>query len=209
MREPDSDKLARSITWLEANLAPCRARPELHAGQIAAYERYLAMARSSSGAEEYAARVKADGDMFELNRALALDRYAGSVRIHRAMGDDRLLRAAFAGLRAAREATGHGDLNERVTAAAEQSDPLVRAARVTTNRIRDLLIHLLDWAMQAEPSKKAHHLAEARRAWGDIAAHDPDCSFEKLRSYPPYRRRIPFSDAGLQRLGRWFGETLG
>jgi len=209
MNTPNSDKLAQSIEYLEASLALCRTRPELHAHQIAAYERYLAMARASSSAEDYAARVKADGDMFEVNRSLALDRYANSVRIHRTMGDDRALRAAFTGLRAAREAAGHQDLDAKLTEATEAARPLNDAARVTTGQIRDLLINLLDWATQANPSRKASHLAMARHGWGQITAHDPYCTFDKLRTYPPYRRRIPFTDDRLARLRRWFEEAIG
>jgi hypothetical protein len=205
---PDNDMLARSIEYLEANLALLRRRPELHAYQIAAFERYLAMARSSSSGAEYAARVKADGDMFEVNRALVLDRYADSVRIHRAMGDDRALRAAFTVLRAAREATGHADLDTRVTAAIEQAAPLDQAARITTGQIRGLFIDLLDWGTQANPSRKAGHLSMVRHAWGQITAHDPDCTFDKLCTYPPYRRRIPFTDARLASLRQWFEEAM-
>jgi hypothetical protein len=208
MNAPQDNRLAQGIAYLEASLAPLRVRPELHAHRIAAYERYLTMARSSSTAEEYAARVKADGEMFEVNRALALDRHANSVRIQRTLGDDRLLRAAFGGLRAAREATGHLDLDARLTAAVSQTEPLVRSARVTTGGIRDLFVALLDWALQANPQRKAGHLAVLREVWGRIRAHDPDCTFQKLCTYPPYRRRIPFGDERLSGLGRWFEEAL-
>jgi len=207
MTPPAGDKLAQSIEYLEANLALCRGRPEIHANQIAAYSRYLEMARSSSSAQEYEQRVKADGDMFEVNRSLALDRYANSVRIHRMMGDDRALRAAFLGLRAAREATGHQDLDAKLTAATEEARPLNDAARATTGQIRDLLNNLLDWAMQANPSAKAGHLASLRHNWEQVTSRDPDCTFDKLRTYPPYRRRIPFTDEKLALLGRWFEEA--
>ena len=209
MDHGNSDELTKSLEYLDAHLALCRSRPEIHGNQIAAYERYLDMARSSTSAQDYEQKVKADGDMFEVNRSLALDRYSNSVRIHRTMGDDRALRAAFTGLRAAREATGHGDLDTRLTAATEQASPLQEAARVTTGQIRDLLSNLLDWAMQASPSAKATHLASLRHNWQQITSHDPECTFEKLLTYPPYRRRIPFSDEKLRSLGSWFKEAIG
>ncbi|MDY0001471.1 MAG: hypothetical protein RBU30_09275 [Polyangia bacterium] len=208
MQAPD-DRLVKSIAYLEANLDLCRARPEVHTHQIAAFERYLEMARSSSSGQDFMAKVKADGDMFEVNRALALDRYSNEASVHRTMGDDRNLRAAFLCKNAAREAAGHLDLNERLTAATAEAEPLRQAARITTGLVRDLCVTLLDWAMQADPGRRAGLLASLRSTWERLLAHDPDCSFEKLRAYPPYRRRIPFSEEKLSRLQGWFEEALG
>lgn len=203
------DKLSQSMAYLEASLALCRTRPELHVHQIAAYQRYLDMATGASNSKEYEAMVKADGNMFEVNRAMTLDRYSNAVRLHRALGDDRALRAALICLQSGRDASGHEDLSARVTAALAEAEPLWQAARITTSQIRDLFVHLLDWALQANPARKASNLASLRHAWEQILAQDPYCSFQKLCEYPPYRRRIPFSDDRLARLGAWFKEAIG
>lgn len=201
--------LEESIRYLELRLAECQGRPELHQNQIAAYQYFLEMARASSDGDDYTRRIRETGNMFQLARAESMDRYQNLVRIHQTVQDDRKLRGDFLNLNAARDAQSHQDLNTRMTAAATEAQQWTQAGMQSVGQVRSVLCELVDWALECKPEVKPSKLAMLQHSWGLLKQADPDCTWEKLCSYPPYRQRIPFDDARLAQLGVWFKEAIG
>lgn len=194
-----------TIRYLAALKAQCEARPDLHPHQLAAYESMLESARGAASAADLTARL---GDYFVASKAMVLDRYENAARIARALGDDRKVRAAVVVLEAAYAARDHQELNAAIETAGHAAAPLTHAAQVSCGQVRSLFTALLDWGVAASPSARAGHHAMLMHAWEQIRQVDPDCSWQKLCQYPPYRTRIPFTSDQLAELEAWFSEAV-
>lgn len=201
--------LEESIRYLELRLAECQTRPELNQNQIAAYQYFLDMARASTDGDDYTRRIRETGNMFQLARAESLDRYHNLIRIHQMVQDDRKVNGDVLSYNAAREAQNHQDLNTRMTEAATTAQQWTRAGMQSVGQVRSVLCELVDWALETKPEMKPSKLAMLQHSWGLLKQSDPECTWEKLISYPPYRQRIPFDDARLAQLGVWFKEAIG
>jgi len=203
------DLLEESIRYLELRLAECQARPELHQNQIAAYQYFLEMGRASSDGDDYTRRIRETGNMFQLARAESMDRNHNLVRIHQTMQDDRKVNGDLVGYHAARDSQSHEDFNNRMTAAASTAQQWTQAGMQSVGQVRSLFCDLVDWALESKPEVKPSKLATLQHSWGMLRQADPECTWEKLCSFPPYRQRIPFDDARLAQLGVWFKEAIG
>ena len=60
----------------------------------------------------------------------------------------------------------------------------------------------------ANPKAKQSKLAGLQMHLKMMKENDPECSWEKLKTYAPYRQRIPFDDTRLEMLRDWFEEAL-
>lgn len=201
--------LDESLRYLELRRAEGQARPELHQHQIDAYTFFLEMARDAADGDDYTQRIRESGDMFQLARAESMDRSQNLLRIHQTMQDDRKAHGDSLSLSAARDAQSHQDFHSRMTAVTTEAQAWTQAAQVSAGQLSSLFTALLDWALECKPASKASKLATLQHSWSMLRHYDPDCSWEKLTRYPPYRQRIPFDEARLAQLGVWFKEAIG
>jgi hypothetical protein len=187
------------LRYLEAMLEACSRRPEVYVHTLIALARELRLARRN----DLAGYMAASGDVFELTRALWLDRAASRVRIHAAVGDRRRTHAAAAEYELALRATGHrtwpGVLAEAAAAFAGDRSRAVNAAAAYTR----LLLSAVALQGAAERSE-----IDAWRAWGLDAGRtlrtcDPRFSWSELA--PEYELRTPWTAAARAAAGRWLG----
>ena len=182
--------------YLELRLLSCQKLPALHTHQIPAYQQALADLD----------RTGEVGDMFGVARAEALDRYHNLVRIHRTFGADVLLRNAFVNLNAAKASTSYAEMGEQMGATAEQTAAADASFGAAVSSVRSLLEALLEWKLKMDANGDGE-LHMVRHYANLIRQGDPDFTWQKLMGYGPYRSQIPFDDARLAEIGRWFEQA--
>lgn len=193
--------------YLAARLAACETRPDLNAHQIAEYRRYLHMLASSADAGDYADRVARSGDMFSIAQAEQLDRYTNTIALKRRFGDEVSARGLAVCLEAARAATGHLDLVEKMQAATKDATEAMNAAHRALNLVATLIPAVV--VAHTRSVKNRGAAADAvKKVWADLTEAGPGITWEKLTAYPPYRSIIIFDDARMAALKQWFEEAI-
>ena len=201
------DMMKETIRYLEARLAECNTRPDLHCEQIRALENYLQMARTLP-ADEYKSRIEQE-KMFALAQAEIIDRNQNLLRVHKTVGAASKMVVDRMMVEAAKTSHNHAELNDKITAVTESGTKATSAAQQAEGNITAIFNALLDLVLDAKPYRRDSNVEIIRSNWNRILQADPDCTWEKLCTYPPYRNRIPFDNARLERIGKWFKEVVG
>lgn len=206
----DTDPLLRDqLRYLELRLAECRARPELHRHQIAAYEHQIELARRSPTALAYLEAMERTGTTLEIVRAEWLDRYGNWSCIYRALGNEERQRAAELNVAAARAAHSPHDFAVALSAAKLKSGALQQGIDTSLSALPGLLIALVDWATEADASAREELQGTVAALWAVMRANDPACTWQRICRYSPYRQRIPFDDTRMQTIGSWLRQAVG
>ncbi len=179
---------------LHARRQVCAARPALHAHQLLALEREIALCTAAATLHGY---QRASGGAFELTRAAWLDRVAGRLRLACALGDAPGAQAALAACQRALASTGPGDwvaaLTPAPTPGAEGMGLLVRC------------LHNLTLAQGGAPPM-ADAEGEARAAWRELCAADPALAWAAWQSPQALRGlalRLPWRGAAARAVRGW------
>jgi hypothetical protein len=190
------------VRYLEALLAGYRHRAELHRHQLAAAERYLALARAAASPADYHA---ATGDLFELTRAEWLDRYFNEACIFRSIDNPRRLAASAICYLAGYRADGHAELYGALTAAKADARQLQVVAEHREGCVAPLVTELLELETAGDPIERQAH---AENAVGLAAYFDP-AGWGAIAGDPACRRRLPFRDDALAIFEGWMTRATG
>jgi len=201
------DLMKEQKLYLEARLRECETSSELNKNQIAEYRKYLDLLASSKDADGYADRIAATGDMFTLSQAEQLDHYENSRRIKELFGDEQGAAAEGVRIDAVQHATGHTDLYDKVTATATSANDMIAMSQQAVEQVMNLFTALVIFHTSCA-GRKAEKKAGVVSAWNRLKSLDPEITFEKIMSYPPYRSVLPFDDGRLGKMKDWLGEVL-
>lgn len=182
----------------------CAHRPEAHAHQLAALDRFLALAGDHDDLRGYRC---SGGDLFELTRAPWLDRIANYARVAAMVGDRPAVTAAAVEYGEALEAHGHDDWPERVATASALTAPLRERGTHAVTQFTRLLLAVLALRAAASVDERAvwrEHAAGAHRALLDA---DPGFDWARLEDEPRYALRTPWTGGGREVLGAWLAEV--
>lgn len=199
-------ELADHARYLEALRVGFRARPELHRHQLRVIERYLELARTAPSAGHYMA---AADQLIELARSEWLDRYFGEAYLAEALKDPGRRRAAVINFEAALDATTHAELSSNLLAGKARARPLELAAETSQRALTGLLMSLLEWKTERDPTVRDNLRAECIGWWHRLRDADPGCTLARVRVQPAYRHRVPFGDDALDVIEGWLGELIG
>ena len=202
-----ADLMDEQKRYLNARLKECEKSPQLNAFQIAEYKKYLDMLASSKDADEYADKIAFSGDMFSVSQAEQLDRYDNFKKIHKMFGDEKSIAADTMRFDAAKNASSHMDLYEKMTAVTEKASETIQISRRAVENIKTLFTLLVVYRTCCEKSKGAKR-GEVAGCWNLLTQIDPDISWEKMLSYTPYRSVLIFNDARLMTMKSWFDEAV-
>lgn len=202
-----SDLMNEQKRYLEARLKSCMTKPELNKNQIPEYRKYLDMLASSKDANEYADNIASSGDMFSISQAEQLDCYENLLKIRRLFGDKHGASAEEMRISAARNSTSHMDLYEKMKAASDKASDIINTSRQTVEHVMNLFIALVAYKTGCT-ARKASKKSAARNIWDKLKSLDPEISFEKLVSYPPYRSVLVFDDERIHNMKAWLQEVL-
>lgn len=191
--------------YLELRLAACRHRPELHAHSIAAYEHNLRALAASPSLGAYLAYTD---NLFEVCRAEWLDWRYNNLRIYASLGDAAKARTAKLQYDAGHSATGHADFSTAVCASHAEAAQHEANAGTAEGTLALLVTGLLDWHVETNTAVRGALLDKVDALWSTLRNADPSCTWQRLRSYPPYRDRLPFSDDALDVIGTWLHEAI-
>lgn len=202
-----SDLMKEQKLYLEARLRECETKPELNRNQIAEYRNYLDMLASSKNAAEYADAIASSGDMFSLSQAEQLDRYENSQKIKKIFGDEKGASAEQIRIDAVKQSTGHADLYTQISGVSDSVNERISVSRQAVEQVMNLIGALVYYGT-ACASRKSERKTGVLGVWNNLASMDPDITFDKIISYPPYRSVIPFDDARIRRIESWLKEVL-
>src|SRR4051794_26212492 len=176
--------------YLLALRAACARRPDAHAHQLVALDREIALAVTDDAAQYGAA----SGDLFELTRALWLDRLANHARVSAAVGDRLGARAAAAEHALVLEATGHDDwVGCGVHAGPSPAAEKARAVQCGTT-FGTLLLAVLALPGALDEGELAGLRTTAAAAHATLLELDPEFSWSRAI----YGGRCPWEPAAVR-----------
>lgn len=194
--------------YFQVQLDRCRKRPALHKHKIADCEQYLKVLNDSGSLAAFAKYVEETGNMVSSARAEALDRCANRLFLYEKLGLRHRAGAEKLRFAAAEQAKAHRELGEGLTAAEEKAGALEhresRAILAAVHVVRDLF-HLATDPEGSDARKRS--LAGFKEYLKQLKEADPEFSWSKLTTYPPYRDRISFSDSQLASLEKTYREV--
>ncbi|MBN2159375.1 MAG: hypothetical protein JW807_08255 [Spirochaetes bacterium] len=203
-----ADLMKEQKQYLEARLRECETAPELNKNQIAEYHNYLELLASSKDAAEYADRVAAAGDMFSVSLAEQADRYENGLKIKELFGDEAGAAAERIMIDAVNKSTGHTELYNAVAGASARRNDMINASRQAVEQVLNLFTALVHYRTACASRKKGKK-SDVRAVWDKLKSLDPDVTYEKIVSYPPYRSVLPPGDERLRLMGTWLKEAIG
>jgi hypothetical protein len=187
--------------YLKARLAETDRRPDLHANTASVYKSYLKIIRERP--QEYAREA---GDMFPVLRAEQLDRNENFRSLYNRLKHTERVEAYEARKRAIGESTGYGDLYANMEEARRKTEPQLAIEDRRRELLQEFAGLIIAWRV-AIPGKKSGFAGSILKKWEELKKLDPQFSWERLRSWPPYRRCLYYNEEQFSFLERWFGEV--
>jgi len=150
--------------------------------------------------------MAASGEVFELTRALWLDRVANHCSVAAAVGDGRRAHAAATEYEYALGAAGHDDWSDRLVAGAAAAGPARARAAELGSAYGRLLLAVVAIQGAAEENEIAAWCALAGAAHQTLRASDPGFSFASVREDPIYDLRTPWTGTAHGTVSSWLRE---
>jgi hypothetical protein len=192
--------LADHLGYLKARLKEYEARPQYHIASIAAYRNLIQIAETRP--QDYEREA---GDLFEVARAEQVDRAEAMSSVFAQLFEREAAEAqklVAAGLSSTKS---YADLVSRAGSIKKTAEPVIEIIAQKRNALYEFLGLLLTAHLAPDKDKPGFARATANK-WNVLAGLDPQISWQKIRSHPPYRNMIYYSDAQLDMLERWHGE---
>ena len=188
--------------YLKARLAEGDRRPELHKHITAVYKNYLKIIRERP--QDYGREA---GDMFPVPRAEQLDRFENLRSLYERLKHLEKAQAYETRKKAVEASTGHADLYPNMDEARRKTENLLKVEDLRRNSLQEFMGVLIAWRV-AIPKDKSGFRNSVITAWGALKELDPQLSWERLKTWPPYRNCLYYNDEQLSLLERWFAEVL-
>ncbi len=194
--------------YFTAQMERLGTSPGLNREMIADCERHLEMLEEAGDLERFMERVKETGNMVSTAKAESADRIRNRRRVYGALGQQRKVRAEDRRLEAVRQAATHQELAQRLEEleqGEEGPEFLENKAIMAVGSIMSAVFQLA-----TDPPGSAarqRNLANLGAYWTQLQEADPEASWERLVSYPPYRDRIVFTGGQLETLRPVFEEA--
>lgn len=202
--------LSEQRRYFEIRLEQCRQTPAHCPEQIRVYESYLQMVDSCSSAAEFLEKVKGTGQMYDVAQAEATDQREGLRQIAEQTGQVRKTKAHSLVIDAIAASGSHADMHTRVTESNDAAMEIINAENAAIMQLGSLFQGLLEYICESNEvgGKDDLRKNKVQVYWNQMKEHDPELTWERILTYPPYRGRLPYSDAHLAILKNYMEEAL-
>ncbi len=197
-----SSELDNAEKYLEARLAECLPRPELHRNTIDVYRHYLKIIKERP--QDYVREV---GDMFPVMKSEQLDRNENFANLHGNFLHKEIADAYTARAGAVRASTGYGDIYIKTGEAQKATEHLLSLEQNKRDSLAVLCRGIVAWKVAIDKDRSGLK-SRVISSWESLKKLDSDLSWEKLKSHPPYRNSLYYNNEQLSLLENWFMEIL-
>jgi hypothetical protein len=202
------DSFAAQKRYFQIQIDRCQNVPHLHKNKIKDCTHYLKVLAETGSPAAFKKYVQQSGNMLSTAKAEARDRYENRSLIYRKLGLKKKEIADDLRLKAIDQAQTHQQLARELENIENKAQPLEQEenkAIMAATRIVQALFHLAT----DPPGSKARQLSASNfhEYWKQIREADPEISWNKLTTYPPYRSRMIFTGAQLDVLKQVFEEV--
>jgi hypothetical protein len=201
------DSFEMQRRYYTAQLEKYRTKPELNRAKIKDCEYYLGMLEESGSSEEFMKRVRETGNMVSSAKAESTDRYRNRLLVFEKLGEQKKAEEDRLRLALIESAENHVELSEKLEKFETETRLSFNENKAITalGTVMSAVFQLATDGAGSADGKRSRANAEA--GWKMMREADPEASWEKIISYPPYRDRIIFTDAQLPVLGKIFREV--
>ncbi|MCP4137183.1 MAG: hypothetical protein GY754_39810 [bacterium] len=197
-----ADHMRDSLGYLAAQKKAAENKPHLHRTVIKVLSHYLKI-----GQEEPENYLEKAGDMFLNAQAEQLDRQANFFDLYKKLQYKERQQAHKTMYEAIKEAKGYGDLNTRITDARKETEELIFMENRKKEHLLNFIEIVLSHHIELEKDKE-QFIYKAKIEWSKLQELDPDVSWEKICTFPPYRNALYYDDDRLALLKEWISEVL-
>ncbi len=196
--------------YFQVQIEKAGGRPGLHKNIAADCRHYLKALEEAGSPAAFREYVQRTGNMLSAGKAEVKDRYENRLALYEALGSEKKARAdrmRLAVIDESRTRT-HGELAQKLEVVEEKTHPLEMAenrAIMAASRVMMALFHLATDPPGSGARERS--LVNLKEYWRQLKEADPEITFERLVSYPPYRNRMIFTDAQIARLGKALKEV--
>ena len=196
MRDPVRD----AELYLKSRLAEGDRRPDLHKHIREVYKQYIKIIQERPGS--YESEV---GDMFAVMKAEQLDRNDNFMALYQKLQHVERVEVYDARKKAVQESTGYGDLYSKTEKARKETEPRLSIEYRRRECVQELFQQIVAWRV-AIPAQKNGHKQGALKSWNNLAGLDPQISWNRLKTWPPYRSCLYYTDEHFRLFEQWFKE---
>ncbi len=195
-----SDEIKDAEKYLEARLAECSSRPELHKNTIAVYNSYLKVIRERPG--DY---IKEAGDMFAVMKAEQLDRNEDFALLYEKFSQVEKVKAYKTISEAVQNSSGYGDIYMKTGDARQATEALLNIEYKKRELLANLCRGITAWRVEI-PAERGSIKANIIKHWNSLQELDPQLSWEKIKTQPGYRNSLYYNDGQFALIEKWFRE---
>jgi hypothetical protein len=193
--------------YFTSQLKQLRSRPALNRTRIADCEYYLDMLAESGSTAEFKKRIQQTGNMVSTAKAESRDRYDNRAFIYDKLGQVRKAGEDRLRLEIIESANTHTELSRKL----EEFEQHTRQSyneNKAINAIGSVVAALFQLCTDASGSSdEQRSVTKFNTYWKQLKEADPDATWQKITTYPPYRDRIIFTDVQLTVLEKKFREV--
>jgi hypothetical protein len=202
-----ADSFEMQRRYYTAKLEQYRTKPELNTAVIKDCEYYLGMLEESGSSEVFMKRVKETGNMVSSAKAESTDRHRNRLLVFEKLGEQKKAEEDRLRLDLIESAENHVELSEKLEKFETETRLSFNENKAITalGTVMSAVFQLATDGSGSADEKRSRTNAEA--GWKMMLEADPEASWEKIVSYPPYRDRIIFTDAQLSVLEKIFREV--
>jgi hypothetical protein len=188
--------------YLTARLSECDRRLDLHQHTAEVYRSYLKIIHERP--QDY---IKEAGDMFAVMKAEHLDRNENFAGLSRKFNQQERVKAYNTRAQSVKSTTGYGDFFLKNGDAQKQTEPLLGIEYQRRDLVAEFFRLIVAWRV-AHSADKSAGARKAAKAWDELKKNDPEISWQRFRSHPPYRNCLYYNDEQFDLLEHWFKEII-
>ncbi len=194
--------------YFQVQIDQTGGKPGLHKNRIQDCQHYLKALDETGSPAAFKTYVQQTGNMLSTGKAEARDRYENRLYLYEKLGSEKKAEADRMRIRVIDSANSHKELAQNLEEIEKKTHPLEQMenkAIMAASQVMKAFFHLATDPPGSEAQKRT--TASLNEYWKQLKEADPDITWNKLVSYPPYRNRIIFTDAQLLVLKNIFAEV--
>ena len=195
------DELKDYRRYLKFRLDEFNATPELCPNSIAAYKQYIQWLDESKSGEEFETKVKKDGHMFSIFKGEELDKKYALWILQKNFQHEKSSIAAELRYKAILATTDYTSLNKAITSTIKTAGDMDQLEKNIHDAILELFSVINSYII-SEKKAKDNWMESIKLHWHKLVALDPEISWKKICSHPPYRRRLVLDNSRLTQIGK-------
>lgn len=189
-----ADSMEMQKRYYEVLLEQYQTGPHLNRSKIKDCRHYLKLLEETGSAGKFMNAIKQTGNMVSTAKADATDRYKNASSVYEILGEQKKLEENNKRIEVISSSKTHAELSSRL----EQFETETRLS-FNENKAFTALGSVISTVFQLATDNpgSGHERRSAavfKKYWEMLLEADPEATWEKINTYPPYRDRIIFTD---------------